>query len=237
METRDLDRIRFVTKNFGNLQGLRYLVPLGLVMLSWAGASHVTSWPQALLRAALFLGAFFLMAAAGRYYRSTFGEVERPHVVQPVSEFAPLSIYNHLEPARRLPSVIPAVPRFMLLAWLALSVFLLFQFLFWSPWIVVNSELVWTGSSAATNAFITQAIYFLCGSLFLGIWWLRGCSLSRSYPFGIGALLLGLSVLAPRFLPAAGHRWTALLLCGSSMVVSGFLDHWQLVRMLGRRSR
>ena len=34
-------------------------------------------------------------------------------------------------------------------------------------------------------------------------------------------------------LPALVYPGMALLLCGSSMVLTGLLDHWQLVRALG----
>lgn len=231
MEIQDLDRIRFTTKNFGNLQGLRYLVPLGLIVLGCAG---FTSWPLVPLRAVLFLGAFALMIGAGRYYRRTFGEVEPSPQPLLVSELSYSSIYNHIGPATRLQPTIPVVPRFLLLGFLVLAVFVLFQFLFWPPWVVSDSGLVWTGSTATVRAFFTQSTYFLGGALFLGLGWLRGGSLSRSYPFALGVLLSGLSVLSPYFVPAAAHRWVALLLCGSSMVLAGLLDHWQLVRVLGR---
>lgn len=227
MVTRDLDRMRFVTKNFGNLQGLRYLVPLGLVLLGWAEARHA-------YQAVLFLGAFLLMAAARRYYRGSFGEVERPQMAPPVSEFAPLSIYNRLGPARRLPPVIPGVPRVMLLALLVLTVFPFFQFLFSPPWVQVNDGVVWTGFAPIASVYMMRTVYFLCGSLLISLWWLRGCRLSWSHPFGLGALLWGLSVLGPWFAPAASQPWTALLLCGASLVVAGLLDHWQLARMLKR---
>lgn len=225
MEIRDLDRIRFVTKNFGNLQGLRYLVPLGLLAVGSA------SQPL-LLRAVLLLGAVLLLAGARRYYRRTFGEVEPPQQPRLVSEFSYSSIYNHIGPAPRLQPTIPVVPRFLLLALLVLAVFLLFQFLFWPPWVATESETIWTGSSAMTRAFFTQSVYFLGGALFLGLGWLRGGSLSRSYPFALGVLLSGLSVLSPYLLPAAVHFRVALLVLGSSMVLAGLLDHWQLVRTL-----
>ncbi|MES1243625.1 MAG: hypothetical protein ABUT39_18605 [Acidobacteriota bacterium] len=227
METRELDRIRFTTMNFGNLQGLRYLVPLGLMMLSFA------SWPLMVLRMVLLLGAFALMIGAGRYYRRTFGEVEKQPQPPIVSELSYSSIYNHIGPATRLQPTIPVVPRFLLLGFLALAVFVLFQFLFWPPWVVSDSGLVWTGSTATVRTFFTQSIYFLGGALFLGIGWLRGDSPSRSYPFALGILLSGLAVLAPYSVPAAAHGRMALLLCGSSMVLAGLLDHWQIVRTMG----
>ncbi len=49
--TRKLDRIRFVTWHFNDLQGLRYWVPLGLITLSLGGGRSISttrgSWPSA----------------------------------------------------------------------------------------------------------------------------------------------------------------------------------------------
>ena len=39
MKTPDLDRIRFITRHFNDLQGLRYWVPLGLVILGLGGTN------------------------------------------------------------------------------------------------------------------------------------------------------------------------------------------------------
>ena len=49
MESQNLDRIRFVTRHFNDLQGLRYLVPIGLITLSVGGTIHFASWPLLLL--------------------------------------------------------------------------------------------------------------------------------------------------------------------------------------------
>ena len=78
MELQDLDRIRFVTRRFSDLQGLRRLVPAGLILLSGAGLTSFTSWPLLFLRALSFGGACLLLLGARRYYRSTFGEAEPP---------------------------------------------------------------------------------------------------------------------------------------------------------------
>ena len=64
METRDLERIRFITQHFNDLQGLRYGVPLGLFILAWAAPP--------LLRAVLSVGALLLMLGAKRYYGNRF---------------------------------------------------------------------------------------------------------------------------------------------------------------------
>jgi hypothetical protein len=87
-------------------------------------------------------------------------------------------------------------------------------------------------------------MYALFGSLFLGVWLWRGSRLSQSYYLAFGVLLLGLSVLGAVMgffwwnqgifnlvVPAEAHLWIALLLCGSTMILAGLLDHWQLVRV------
>jgi hypothetical protein len=95
-------------------------------------------------------------------------------------------------------------------------------------------------------------MYALYGAFFLGVWLWRERRLSQSYHLVFGVLLLGLSALGiclgfltrangeiaevlNLFVPAAVHLWVALLLCGSSMILAGLLDHWQLVHALGRR--
>lgn len=243
MEIRDLDHIRFVTQRFHDLQGLRHLVPLGLIALSGAGTAYSESWPLVLLSAVLFSGAFLLALGAGRYYRSTFGEVERPRV-QPVAELSSLSIFSPAGPAPLLESPPPAIrgaQRCLLILGLAPAVYLLFQFLFWPPWIGLNQHVVvdpeWpllpVDFSPARDVFLRIA-YPLCGAFFLAVWWSRGRRLSQSHHLAIGILLSGLSVLDPRLVPAAAWLWVALLVCGSSMVLAGLLDHWQLVRVFGR---
>ncbi|HEX5714869.1 MAG TPA: hypothetical protein VF179_01845, partial [Thermoanaerobaculia bacterium] len=130
---------------------------------------------------------------------------------------------------------IPTVPRVLLIGGLACAVFILFQLLFWPPWVTVGSEVIyWSGDPAMTRAMLIHMLYGLCGIFFLGTWWMREQRLSQGYYLGIGLLLSGLSALGSWFAPAAIHLGVALLLCGSSMVLAGLLDHWQLVRVLGR---
>jgi hypothetical protein len=275
MQTRDLDRIRFVTRHFHDLQGLRYWVPLGLLTLSVGGTTYFLNWPWVILRAGLFLGAFLLALGARRYYWHTFGEVERPPV-RPIGELSSISIYSPAGPASRLAGSrgIPStVQRFMFGIGLALMFFLVLQAI--SPPVMINTDeslvqqpwhtlgsvlffelsgapdLVW-GSGSTLKAAFGQMMYALYGAFFLGVWLWRERRLSQSYHLVLGVLLLGLSALGiclgflgrangeiaeilNLFVPAVVHLWVALLLCGSSMILAGLLDHWQLVRALGRR--
>lgn len=229
MEIREFDRIRFVTRRFGELQGFRRLVPLGLLALSGAGLISSPGLPL-LLSLAMIAGACLLFLGAGRYYRHTFGETE-PLEAEPVAELSPLILADGTVHQPR--QVIPAVPRLLLLGGIACAVFILFQFLLWPPWVTIDSEVVhWSGDPAMTRTMFIQMLYGLCGVFFLGTWWLREQRPSQGYHLAIGLLLSALSALGPWFAPAAVHFGTALLLCGSSLVLAGLLDHWQIVRVL-----
>jgi hypothetical protein len=85
MDTRELDRIGFVTRHFGDLQGLRTLVPLGMIWFSQGLARAVLFLPapemvQSVLFFSLvggsFAAAMLLMFRSGPYYRRLLGEVE-----------------------------------------------------------------------------------------------------------------------------------------------------------------
>ena len=97
MESRSLDRIRFVTQHFNDLQGLRYAVPLGLIALGVGGLIHFASRPLAYLPAVLFLPALGLLLWAKRHYRRAYGEVEMP-MADPV----PVAIFSPGGPVSRI---------------------------------------------------------------------------------------------------------------------------------------
>jgi len=214
MTTQDLDRIRFVTRHFNELRGLRYGVPLGLMTLSVGGTTYFENRPLLLLRAALLLGGLLLLFRSGAYYRRTFGEVERQSVL-PVPVLESLSIYCPAGPPPRLavdPLVNPAARRLLLTTGLAFA--LLFtlrsispavtittdESLVQAPWLTLNDSLMFVGGEPmAQEAWATlkvQMTYGLYGSLFLGVWLWRGHRLSQSHYLITGLLLLGLSALA-----------------------------------------
>lgn len=280
--TRDLDRIRFVTRHFQDLQGLRYGVPLGLITLSVGGATYFDNWPWVLLRVSLFLGAFLLALGAKRYYRNTFGEVETQRAIAepyPVSIFSPA---GPLSPVAGFQQVPPAARHFLTTLGLALALFFVLQaatptisvlvdeslvqppwatldavFLAYEPWTLGLEDRIRPPRISPSMAarVLGQGALALYGAFFLGMWLWRGRRLSQSHHLALGIVLVGLSVFGtclgyfvwedrnlPRFildlfLPAVVHPWVMLLLCGSSMILAGLLDHWQLVRTLGRRGK
>jgi hypothetical protein len=269
METRELERIRFVTRHFNDLQGLRYEVPLGLIALGWGVAAP--------LRAALFLGAFLLLLGARRHYRNSFGEVEGEPAGS-AAELYPVSVFGPAGPIPRLEGfqqVTPFVRHFLITLALAAALFSYFQALVPNfvvlgdesagqhPQIVTETSPLFRRTSVGPlsmggavrppsmlRAVLAQTLYVLCGAFFLGHWLWRGRRGSQGHHLALSLLLLGLAAFGtslgffarqdggiPRaldlFLPALVYPGVALILCGSSMVLAGLLDHWQLVRTLG----
>jgi hypothetical protein len=85
MDVRDLDRIRFVTRHFGDLQGLRTLVPMGTIWFSQGLARALPDLPvpgvvQTILWSSLVGGGFvvavLLIFRSPAYYRNLLGEVQ-----------------------------------------------------------------------------------------------------------------------------------------------------------------
>lgn len=208
METRDLERIRFVTQHFNDLQGLRYWVPLGLIALGWGGPM--------LLRAGSLLGAFVLMLGAKRYYRNAYGEVEQQAVDPvPVPIFSPAGSVLRLEQ----PRMTPVERHFLVTVGLAVVLFAILQviprphFLIQGnealgqhPRIVPESALYfgpsWSGhyekacsmkSPSMLRAAAAQMIYVLYGSLLLGVYFWRERRESQSHHLMLAVLLLGLA--------------------------------------------
>lgn len=208
-EARALDRIRFVTRHFNDLQGLRYGVPLGLITLAWTG--------PALLRSVLLLAALLLFLGARRYYRSTFGEVEREPAaeLQPVSVFSPAGPVPQLEGVQQVP---PILRHFLVTMALAVVLFSFLQAI--PPNFLVQEDGTPDGhprvllepspylgppimkfypngaesrSPSMLRAVVAQTMYVLYGALFLAVWLWRGRRLSQSHHLAPAVLLLGLS--------------------------------------------
>jgi hypothetical protein len=119
-----------------------------------------------------------------------------------------------------------------------------------APWIG-NPKGAPVRSPSMLRAVFAQTTYALYGALFLGAWLWRERRRSQDHHLALAILLLGLSALGTSLgflarpngeitrgidlvLPALVYPKVALLLCGSSMILAGLLDHWQLVRALGR---
>jgi hypothetical protein len=222
MTTRDVDRIRFVTQHFNDLQGFRFLVPLGLIVLSLGGTTYFDNRPLVILRVLLCLAGILLMLGSRRYYRDRFGEVESEAAYEP-GELHSLSIYSPAGPISRLQGFQEVTPRVrfrLMTLGLAFAVFYFLQSsvpsiavevdesLVRPPWATLDSVVLfkedWTmgtwaqihlpvAGPSTDRAVAAQLLYALCGALLLGTWIWRGCRRSQQYHLLLGALLLGLS--------------------------------------------
>jgi hypothetical protein len=277
METQDLDRIRFVTQHFNDLQGLRYEVPLGLATLGAGGLIHFAHRPLAFLPAFLFLPAFVLLLWGRRHYRKAYGEVEpQPSDPVPVAIFSPAGPISRLEDFEQ---TTPIVRHVSVTMGLALAVFLFLHivpqthfligghealgqhphiqleetFLASSEGLHYQNEIGYCSmrSPSMLRAFSAQTVYLLYGSFLLSLWFWRERRPSQGHHLALAVLLLGLSLgglslgfLIPFYsqvlrmldvlLPVLVYPGLALLLCGSAMILTGLLDHQQLVRALGQ---
>jgi hypothetical protein len=221
MESQNLDRVRFVTQHFNDLQGLRYRVPLGLITLSLGGATYFSSWPMP-LRGAFILAAFILMFRAKAYYRRTFGEVEpAPGYVEELESlsFSPVGPTSRIQGFQRLP---PYARHVLSTVGLALALFAVFQAI--TPTIrveegdllgkryqigldsVVETNPSWTQgvwaiiepnplSGSTVRAVGGQMMLVLYGSFFLGVWLWRERRPSQRHYLALGAVLLGLATI------------------------------------------
>ena len=223
METRELERIRFTTRHFNDLQGLRYGVPFGLIALG--GGLSLLGWGGPMdLRAVGLAAAFGLMLGAKRYYRSAFGAVEQP-ALQPAAEVYPVSIFSPAGPTPRLALhtlVTPLVRTFSATLLLALTVFVYFQMLppnfvvrgdealgqhpqivletvpqyapsLVSPWAYPHGGEI--RSPSMLRAVSTQTSYFFLGCFFLSLWLWRGRHPSQSHHLVLAVVLLSLAAL------------------------------------------
>jgi hypothetical protein len=213
MEIRDLDRIRFVTRHFNDLQGLRSWVPLGLALL---GLGSPPFW-----RVVLISGALLLLLGARRYYEA-FGVVQQP-IADPLSETYPASVFTPAGPAPRLQVfslVTPLLRRFSFTTVLAVVVFSYFQALpsnfvvegdgavsqhprivaapapyYGPPWIKPYPNGGVMRPPSMLRAVVSQTLYLFCGCFFLSLWMWRERRPSQSAGLAFAGLLLGLCAL------------------------------------------
>jgi hypothetical protein len=262
MSPENLDCVRFVTRHFNELQGLRRMVPLGLIVLGLGALTAFRSSPLLLVLVAVVGGAIFLFVRSKSYYGTRFGEVERGGAQLSLQPCA-LSTYDPagscVEVERK--SLNPGAWQIGILISLAFVLCMTLQMT--SPLVVIDTPTHWSHLETQTAMFGSGPefkleslselmVYFLGGSLFLGIWLWRERRLSQCHYLALGILLLGLAILgaslgfvlqalfdlgiggiARLFVPALGSVATAEILCGISLILAGLLDHRQLVRAFG----
>jgi hypothetical protein len=272
MAPRDRDRIRFVTRYFNELQGLREAVPYGLQTL---GLGLVLFFPNPATVGLFFVllaGSLFLRQGARAYYQRLFGEVES----RPLALGAPAALPSVFSPAGpalrpvtdsgRRPFSRPqwlvltgAVALFVALRAVSPAAAILTDASAHDPWLQLTSPVVEISDranpfqSVGLGPMLLQSSYVLVGAVLVGIWLRRERRFSQLHYLLLGTLLLALAFLGASlglvlpalwkvgiarlgavFLPPVAHLWMALILCGAALTLSGLLDHWQLVRTLGR---
>lgn len=214
--TRELDRIRFVTRHFNDLQGLRYWVPLGMITLSLGGNTYFRNGPLVLLRLGLFAGAVLLALGARRYYRHAFGEVQ-PRPMEPVPDVEAIPVYSPAGPPPRIQGaeqVSRGARHFAMVIGLVFVVFFIAQAftpivqievdesLVQPPWQTLQSVVFYPEPPAAgghlstpstTKATFGMGLYTLYGAFFLGVWLWRERRASQGYHLAFAVLLLGLA--------------------------------------------
>jgi hypothetical protein len=165
MATQGHDRIRFVTHHYGDLQGFRFLVPVGLCIIALSLTFSITAFVL------MLLGTLAFVRLAQRYYRSTFGEVER-HQSYQILPFCLASSVQEL------------LHRYGSLS-MARSFYLVFGALFVLWWVMLERRL-------------SQAYYLVLAALLLGIGalvpyslWLGGALTSGM----ISRILLGFALV------------------------------------------
>lgn len=226
MNAQNIERIRFVTRHFNDLQGLRFAVPYGLCLLGFGGLHLSPVWPLMLLFFALMLTGFLMAIRRGTsYYRKRFGEVEQLPALYG-AELSTVSVYS---PAGSVPSVPDRRPmdpgaRWILIpAAIALTLFVILRAISPSAEIFTDSSLAdpWRqfdtpvveigapGVSLGTSLVpvLAQALYAVCGACFVGVWLWRGRRFSQIYYLALGIPLLGLAAFGACLGLAVSALW------------------------------
>jgi hypothetical protein len=250
-----IDRIRFVTRHFNELQGLRAMVPCGLILMG-LGSSEFHYLPLTILDLLITLGVTVVILRARPYYRRTFGEVEQ----QPVLVDAGLpSIYSPAGPAPLVIGRWRATRTVLIPIFLGCALFLVLRAFLPTATLTIDryggylvdlsNKPILPHSWPELKSVFGQGMCALYGSCFLGIWLRRERRLSQGYCLVFGALLLGLAVLGASLalvMPALSHiphilyfclvaltrPEVALMLCGGTFFICGLLDHLQIARVL-----
>jgi hypothetical protein len=229
VNAQSLDRIRFVTEHFNELQGLRFEVPVGLFLMGYGGMHLFPAGPLTFLFFAVFMTGFLIVLRVGRrgapYYREKFGEVEQLPVLYNV-EPSVVSVYSPAGPAPLTPERRPVNPvtRWILIpAAVALTLFVILRAVSPSveiltdssladPWRQFDTPVVEIGApgvslGASLVPALAQALYAVCGACFVGVWLWRGRRFSQSYYLVLGIPLLGLAAFGACLGPAMSALW------------------------------
>jgi hypothetical protein len=253
MTTRDVERIRFVTQHFNDLQGLRFEVPVGLWVMGYGGLHLFPAGPLTFLFFVVCMTGFVISwrvsPRGGSYYRRRFGEVEQLPALYGV-ELSAVSVYSPAGPAPlafgRRP-VHPVTRWILIPAALALALFVILRAVSPSAAISTDSSLAdpWRefdapvveigapGPSLGTSLVpaLAQALYAVCGACFVGVWFWRERRLWSLYYLVLGIPLLGLAAFGACLGPAMSALWH-LGIAGAGRFVLLSLAYFSLAMLL-----
>lgn len=222
MDTRDLDRIRFVTRRFNFLQGgLRCAVPIGLLNLAGGIGAILVGRAEVLalsLQLGLTAGSLFLMFRTKAYYQATLGVVEPEAIAAAPYQ---LSVFSPAGAAPRLAALRDSAGARRLTVWLILVLPLA---------AIVRPD----------RMTLTRAMALVMGAVWLASWWVeREHRLSEAHHALFGLLFLALWMFGGSSgLLLDGHSSLSgfQIVLGLSLVACGLIDHLRLMRALGPRA-
>jgi hypothetical protein len=215
MKPLDPQHIRFVTRHFGDLQGLRHAAAM-LWCVPWCLDSLGRPWAIAgpLLTMVLILLRPFLVARAKAYYKARIGHV----IVTPLLPAYQLSVFS---PGGAISGIQQEGPSS---GWIFVSVF--------SSGIALS---IWMAHSLSLST-LAALCYLTFGTILIATWFTRReHRLSQLHWPIAGTLCLALSFYATAETRASspGQFQNAISITGSLVVVCFLLDHRELMSTLG----
>lgn len=252
MTNRDIERIRFVTQHFNDLQGLRFEVPVGLFLMGYGGMHLFPGGLLTFLFFAVLMIGFVIswrVSPRGSYYKKRFGEVEQLPALYGL-ELSPVSVYSPAGPAplafsRRpkspvtrwiLTPVLVALALFVILRAISPSAAIFTDSSLMDPWREFDPPVVEIGVpapslEASLVPALAQALYAVCGACFVGVWLWRERRISQLYYLVLGALLLGLAAFGACLGPVMSALWH-LGIAGAGRFVLLSLVYFSLAMLL-----
>jgi hypothetical protein len=240
MKPAELERIRIVTRHFADLQGLREMVPSGIILLAF-GSYSLAGGASLFARHAFLnivcltvvLAGVLLQLAAKRLYRRRFGEVERLTTEEgwespegwesALAQHGPRYFGGVEGPPSWRPPSWQTWRRYLTSRWRIETFLMLAGF-------DVNMQLVFRHSAQRVDVFCIAS-----GAALFWRWMRLEMMGAQLYYPVLGALLLTAGALGGggATLPSAlGRLGAGMILVGATLVVAGLLDHRTLERVL-----
>jgi hypothetical protein len=222
MTDRELCKLGFMTRRFNELQGLRCIVPGGLLSLIPGLASFWMNRVPILaisLQLSLTAAAFWLMFRSKAYYAARVGVVE---VKRPLAGAVyGLSVYRVGDGAPQLLTD-DRYPRLVRVFGVTMA--------------VAVGSLIVAGAIRPSLSAIATGFYLVTACCAFANWWMaREHRFDQAHYALLGGVCLALAARGQDLGlidPRSGFHM-AQVLTGGGMVICGLVDHWQLVHFFG----